>query len=97
MITTTGAEWNRFCGDESAFPDGVFLEDVKVAVDGNVVTDGLRGVPGAATISIMDGSVCFPDGTDELLVSYFDSWHRRHDSRVKRQCWLKRLFNWNFK
>lgn len=97
MITTTGSEWNRFCSDESAFPDGVFLEEAKVAVDGNVVSDGLRGVPDAATISIMDGSVCFPDGTDELLVSYFDSWHRRHGSRVKRPCWLKRLFKWNFK
>lgn len=56
-IETCGAEWNRYFNDNGAWPEGAYLEDEQVFVDGVALgpDDELDGLPEAAQVRVVGG------------------------------------------
>lgn len=75
IVTTTGAIWNLFYSDKTAWPDGTYHDDTLLAVNGKENPDGeLERLPLDATVEIRCGYVMFPDGTAADLGEHFAKW-----------------------
>lgn len=76
---TTGAEWNRFYTDTTAWPDGWFHEDEEVTVNGVFDEDAdLANVPDDAVITVRGGIIYEGDYTNEgnSVEGHFKKWRK---------------------
>lgn len=74
-VTTTGAIWNIFYVDKTAWPDGAYHDDTLLAINGKEDPEcELLKLPLDATVEILCGFVIFPDGTDSDLGEHFTKW-----------------------
>lgn len=74
-VTTTGAVWNLFYADKTAWPEGSYHDDTLLAINGKEDPDGeLEKLPLDARVEIRCGYVMFPDGSDADLGEHFIKW-----------------------
>lgn len=74
-VKTTGAIWNLFYADKTAWPEGAYHDDTLVAVNGKEDPDAdLDALPLDAQIEIKCGYVVFPDRSDADLGEHFLKW-----------------------
>ena len=74
-IKTTGAVWNLFYADKTAWPEGAYHDDTLLAINGKEEPDGkLEKLPLDATVEIRSGYVIFPDSKDTDLGVHFMKW-----------------------
>lgn len=84
-IKITGAEWNRFYGDDAAWPDGGYLEFAELLVDG-VAFDAdngeLTSFPEHAEVTLLDGWMFKSerDASGKSLVPYFKAWRKKQNT-----------------
>ena len=74
-VKTTGAIWNLFYADKTAWHDGAYHDDVLVAVNGKEDPDTeLENLPQDAAVEIRSGYVVLSDGSDADLGDHFKNW-----------------------
>lgn len=74
-VKTTGAVWNLFYADKTAWPEGSYHDDTLLAINGKEDPDGeLEKLPLDATVEIRCGYVRFPDDSDADLGEHFTKW-----------------------
>lgn len=79
-VTTTGAEFNRFCADQDFWPKhvSVSFEDEDLRVNGKRVTtaDEYYGICSADVVTIKGGIVYHPElkGRPPSYETYFKRW-----------------------
>jgi len=80
-VKTTGAEWNRFYNDKSAWPDGSWHKDEEITVNGETSDTyeiDLSAVPSDAAMTVAGGIVFLSlhDNDGPSLESYFKRWRK---------------------
>lgn len=74
-VRTTGAIWNLFYADKTAWPDGSYHDDTLLTINGKEDPDAeLEKLPLDATVEIRCGFVMLPDGRDADLGDHFTKW-----------------------
>lgn len=77
-VRTTGAIWNLFYADNTAWPNGAHHDDTLLAIGGKEAPDvEIENLPLDATVEIRSGYVILPNGTDLSLVQHFENWLAR--------------------
>lgn len=81
-VRTTGAVWNLFYADKTAWPEGAYHDDTLLAINGKEDPDGeLEKLPLDATVEIRCGFVMLPDGTDADLGEHFKKWEAEQSGK----------------
>jgi len=80
-IKVTGAEWNRFHGDDAAWPEGSWYDDVEMLIDGIALDDGadLSSLPEESQITLNGGFVVMSEGYRDRksLEAHFKAWRKK--------------------
>lgn len=75
-VKTTGAVWNLFYADKSAWPEDAYHDDTLLKINGMEAPDAeLDNLPAVASVEILCGWVFLPGGSGVDLAEHFTSWH----------------------
>ena len=85
-VKTTGAEWKRFYGDDSAWPEGAYHADEEITVDGKELDweVDMMSVSDSAVLSIFGGIVHLKDDDNNgpSLEAHFKRWQKQQNTAL---------------
>ena len=82
-VKTTGAEWNRFYADKTAWPEGTWHEAEQIKVDGEEAGGDLTSIHGSAVVTVSGGVVYFDEVHEgPSLEAHFKRWLKKQTTTV---------------
>lgn len=82
-VSTNGAEFKRFYGDEQFWPEKAWHEDAVIEVDGKKEDLDLFAIPDTATVKIVEGVVFMDQGQEPItLETFFKRWRKQQNTRT---------------
>lgn len=80
-MKTTGLELKNFWKDDTAWPSGSFVDGVYIKIDGRDGTsDEVETLDDSASVVLVDGYFCDPDGEGENLLTVFRRWRKKQNT-----------------